>query len=198
MTPEEKAELIRKAKSAITEQTGPVQCERLKQGRFPEVSAWLAYHEAIGPDVAIAVLAALDLSEARAEKAEACCAEMREALEHIGTCLFCHHHVPKLLDLVVKAKSTDCGSTFLSEREADRKRIGELEGENERLQKERREILREDTPWPLRCVIGQLVCASEHLLSDHDCDLHGHELVRHAITIATEILASAALTKEPT
>jgi hypothetical protein len=42
-------------------------------------------------------------------------------------------------------------------------------------------LLRLDQPWPLRDVIAKLVGATEHLLSDHGCDEHGHEETRRAL-----------------
>jgi len=53
-----------------------------------------------------------------------------------------------------------------------------------------RNILRDDTPWPLQSVLVQLIRAAEHLMKDHNCDLHGHELLRESLRVANEILLS--------
>lgn len=41
-------------------------------------------------------------------------------------------------------------------------------------------LLGMNSAWPLADTLDQLVNAARHLLTDHDCDQHGHELVRGA------------------
>jgi hypothetical protein len=38
--------------------------------------------------------------------------------------------------------------------------------------------------WPLDSVLRELRRAAKHLLDDHDCDGHGHELIRTAECMA--------------
>lgn len=45
-----------------------------------------------------------------------------------------------------------------------------------------------DQPWPLTDVLEKLLEASEHLLQDHDCDVHGHEEFKIACLRGREIL----------
>lgn len=42
-------------------------------------------------------------------------------------------------------------------------------------------LLGNDRPWPLVGVLRVLVDAAGHLLIDHDCDNHGHEVTREAM-----------------
>lgn len=41
-------------------------------------------------------------------------------------------------------------------------------------------VLAVGSPWPLRDVLAKLVSATEHLLQDHACDVHGHEEMKRA------------------
>lgn len=50
-------------------------------------------------------------------------------------------------------------------------------------------VLGMDQPWPLQDVLAKLMEATDHLLTDHDCDLHGHEEFRHAIIVGKKYLA---------
>lgn len=45
-----------------------------------------------------------------------------------------------------------------------------------------------DTPWPIHEVLARLADAADHLLRIHDCDAHGHELVRSAEQAARRIV----------
>jgi hypothetical protein len=49
-------------------------------------------------------------------------------------------------------------------------------------------LMRVGTPWPLRDVLKKLADAADHLLSNHDCDLHGYEEVSHARDVAKLII----------
>lgn len=51
------------------------------------------------------------------------------------------------------------------------------------------ELLQLDTPWPLRDTVEKLVEATEHLLQDHDCDAHGHEVYSLAAQLGRKWLA---------
>jgi len=51
-----------------------------------------------------------------------------------------------------------------------------------------RDFMRLSTPWPLPDVLEKLLEATEHLLKDHDCDAHGHELFRRAVKVGRDIL----------
>jgi len=46
-----------------------------------------------------------------------------------------------------------------------------------------------DDPWPTFEVLRKLADAGEHLLRDHDCDVHGWEEIDTAVRIARERLA---------
>lgn len=48
------------------------------------------------------------------------------------------------------------------------------------------------TPWPLPSILDTLARAAEHLIRDHDCDAHGHELAIYAAKAAREWLRVAA------
>ena len=41
-------------------------------------------------------------------------------------------------------------------------------------------VLAVGSPWPLRDVLAKLASATEHLLQDHACDVHGHEEMKRA------------------
>lgn len=45
-----------------------------------------------------------------------------------------------------------------------------------------------DTPWPLHDVLAKLIEATEHLLTVHDCDVHGHEEFRTAAEAGKRLL----------
>lgn len=45
--------------------------------------------------------------------------------------------------------------------------------------------------WPVESVLATLADAADHLLGDHNCDRHGHELVLTAATRARQMLADA-------
>lgn len=70
--------------------------------------------------------------------------------------------------------------------------------EREEAQFEREVALREDAarllmldrPWSLADTLRKLVEATEHLLRDHDCDVHGWEGYEHAKTAAQEWLTN--------
>lgn len=47
----------------------------------------------------------------------------------------------------------------------------------------------EDSPWPLHEVLAVLVEATEHLLTAHECDTHGHERFVEACRVARQLLA---------
>lgn len=47
----------------------------------------------------------------------------------------------------------------------------------------------EDEPWSLWSALERLADAAEHTLTVHDCDAHGHEGVRYALTAARRVLA---------
>jgi hypothetical protein len=44
------------------------------------------------------------------------------------------------------------------------------------------------TRWPLREMLARLIESSDHLLRDHDCDAHGHEMVKGAADAARGLL----------
>jgi hypothetical protein len=50
------------------------------------------------------------------------------------------------------------------------------------------ELLRMDTPWPLRSIVERLADAADHLLSFHACDADCHEGMRYAELAAREWL----------
>lgn len=51
-------------------------------------------------------------------------------------------------------------------------------------------ILRQGQPWNLLSVLVKLADAAEHLLTNHDCDAHGHEERRSAQRHALDIVAA--------
>lgn len=50
------------------------------------------------------------------------------------------------------------------------------------------QLMAKDSPWPLIDVMQKLIEATDHLLNDHNCDRHGHELFSQARDIAQTIL----------
>ena len=46
----------------------------------------------------------------------------------------------------------------------------------------------DETQWPLRDVLANLVEAVNHLLNHHSCDTHGHEQFARARDVAMELL----------
>lgn len=50
------------------------------------------------------------------------------------------------------------------------------------------QLMAKDSPWPLVDVMQKLIEATDHLLIDHSCDTHGHELFSQARDIAQTIL----------
>ncbi|WP_237133761.1 hypothetical protein [Pseudohongiella sp. O18] len=54
-----------------------------------------------------------------------------------------------------------------------------------------------DTPWPLHDVLIALAEATQHLLDDHNCDRHGHEVWRLCEKRATEIVALIKNSRAP-
>ena len=46
-----------------------------------------------------------------------------------------------------------------------------------------------DDPWPTFEVLRKLAEAGEHLLRDHDCDVHGWEEIDTAVKLARKRLA---------
>jgi hypothetical protein len=49
-------------------------------------------------------------------------------------------------------------------------------------------VLRMAEPWPLTDILTRLVDGVEHLLSEHACDVHGHELLRRAQKEARKVV----------
>jgi hypothetical protein len=47
-----------------------------------------------------------------------------------------------------------------------------------------REALRMDDPWPIPDILKKLADATEHLLTEHDCDGHGYEAYEAAVRAA--------------
>jgi hypothetical protein len=59
-----------------------------------------------------------------------------------------------------------------------------------------RALERMDTAWPLRDLLTALVGGVQHLLSDHDCDRHGYEVLGGALAAARILLAEAFATPD--
>ncbi len=51
-------------------------------------------------------------------------------------------------------------------------------------------------PWPTCEVLKTLVLAAEHLLRDHDCDVHGHEEIARAAKVGRERLEALGIKLE--
>lgn len=50
-------------------------------------------------------------------------------------------------------------------------------------------VLGMSEPWPTMDILAKLIDATDHLLSVHGCDTHGHELFRAAVTAGKARLA---------
>ncbi len=67
--------------------------------------------------------------------------------------------------------------------------VDDLRAELASAKAERERIIGLGGPWPLTSILARLADASDHLLTDHDCDAHGWEGVTCARDAARALLA---------
>lgn len=65
--------------------------------------------------------------------------------------------------------------------------VGVVRSLAERLQRAETQLGTLESPWPLHDVLIGLADAVDHLFSDHDCDMHGHEAIKVCAAKAYEI-----------
>lgn len=70
----------------------------------------------------------------------------------------------------------------LNDKVALQAKVKKLEGENEKL----RDLLAGDTVFPVLSCLRILSEATDHLLKDHGCDVHGYEQFASAVKAAKE------------
>lgn len=106
----------------------------------------------------------------------------------------CGIYPPRLEDAQLIAALRNEAPALLDELEKLRAVHGIVSQESELDRLRRLEAA--DTAWPLLDVLQRLADATEHGLTAHDCDHHGHESDRAAIAAARRIIAECRAAKE--